>query len=203
MAYSSFCVEALAITKVSRLHASVDEKLACWTEGFSTADLNSDNFRVSLTGLLAFCIHSSWVCFPATIYRADIIFAADCREPSSSQGYQFISTHCIMTSSFHLSSFFHGLYFRRSRSVCENRRKFAPSKNFPLYGRCMRSFLDFCFVGTDDYRDWSHRFLLFGFVFTLFSEEVGSANKGSGSICCCCINRPMAREVLQSGIQYL
>ena len=28
-AYSSFCVEAFAITKVSRLHASAGEKLAC------------------------------------------------------------------------------------------------------------------------------------------------------------------------------
>ena len=28
-AYSSLCVEALAITKVSRLHAGADKKLAC------------------------------------------------------------------------------------------------------------------------------------------------------------------------------
>ena len=34
-------------------------KLACWTEGFSTADLELDNFGVLLTGSLVFCTHSS------------------------------------------------------------------------------------------------------------------------------------------------
>ena len=33
--------------------ATVDEKLACWTEGFSTTDLDFDSFRASL---LAFCV---------------------------------------------------------------------------------------------------------------------------------------------------
>ena len=44
--------------KVSKLHASAGEKLACRTEGFSTADLELDNFRASLTSLLRVCILS-------------------------------------------------------------------------------------------------------------------------------------------------
>ena len=49
-----FCMKALAITKVSSLHAGADEKLACQTEGFSTADLELDNCTcgASLTSLL-------------------------------------------------------------------------------------------------------------------------------------------------------
>ena len=35
---------------------AMGEKLACWAEGFSTTDLDLDNFGVSLTCLLAFCI---------------------------------------------------------------------------------------------------------------------------------------------------
>ena len=57
--YSSFRVEAFVIMKVARLHASVGKKLACWAEGFSTADLKLDNFGTSLTGSLVFYIHSS------------------------------------------------------------------------------------------------------------------------------------------------
>ena len=44
----------------------------------------------------------------------------DCREPSRSHGYQFVSTYHIMTSSTPPCSFFRGLYFCGSRSVREN-----------------------------------------------------------------------------------
>ena len=42
-------------------------KLACRTEGFSTADLNFDNFGASLTGSLAICIVAGWFFSTATI----------------------------------------------------------------------------------------------------------------------------------------
>ena len=47
--------------------ATVGEKLACWTEGFSTADLNFDNFGASLTGSLAFCTLAGWFFSTVTI----------------------------------------------------------------------------------------------------------------------------------------
>ena len=46
--------------------AALGEKLACRTEGFSTAHLDFDNFGVSLTGSLAICI-VGWFCSTATI----------------------------------------------------------------------------------------------------------------------------------------
>ena len=39
-----------------------------------------------------------WVSSAAIIYRADIIFAADCREPSCSHRYQFISHNDVSNS---------------------------------------------------------------------------------------------------------
>ena len=64
------------------------------------------------------CIIACWVCFAATIYGVDVIFAAD--GPSRSHWYQFVSlSQC--SHQFHLGSFFRSLYFRGSRSVRENR----------------------------------------------------------------------------------
>ena len=51
MAYSSFFEEAFANTKVSRLPPRARNWLV---NGFSTADLDFDNFRASLLDLLAF-----------------------------------------------------------------------------------------------------------------------------------------------------
>ena len=52
----------------------------------------------------------------------------DCREPSHSHGYQFVSMYHIMMSSIHIGSFFRSLYFRGSRSVCENCENLHPAK---------------------------------------------------------------------------
>ena len=52
----------------------------------------------------------------------------DYKKPSHSHGYQFVLTYHVMTSSIHLSSFFCGLYFRGSGSVCENRENLHPAK---------------------------------------------------------------------------
>ena len=71
------CVEVFAITKVSIVLPWMRNWL-CWSKGFSTADLDFDNFRASLTGLCAFCIVAGW--FFSTVQT-------DCREPSRSHGY--------------------------------------------------------------------------------------------------------------------
>ena len=48
-------------------YQALSEKLACWTKGFSTADLDFDNFQASLIGLLPFCIVAGWFFSTATI----------------------------------------------------------------------------------------------------------------------------------------
>ena len=63
MAQSSFCVEAFAITKVSRLQQWARNQRI----GFSTADLDFNNFGASLKDSLVFCIVSGFLFFTATI----------------------------------------------------------------------------------------------------------------------------------------
>ena len=62
-AQSSFCVGAFAITKVSRLQQWARN----WRIGFSTDDLNFNNFIASLTDLLVFCIVAGFLFFTVTI----------------------------------------------------------------------------------------------------------------------------------------
>ena len=58
------------------------KKLACWTERFSTADLDCDNFRASLTVSLVFRTVAGWFFSTATIYI---------------EGRQTVKNHCIHT----------------------------------------------------------------------------------------------------------
>ena len=88
------------LRKVSKLHASAGEKLACRTEGFSTADLELDNFQASFTSLLRVCT-LSWFC-------SDHL-------------------HTRWTSWFIFLRFTH-VYFRGSRSVRKNRENLYPTK---------------------------------------------------------------------------
>ena len=53
--------------------AAVGEKLACWTKGFSTADLVFDNFGASHTGSVAIFTEAGWFFLTVTIYSADIL----------------------------------------------------------------------------------------------------------------------------------
>ena len=130
-----FCVEAFTITKVSRLHVAADEKLACWTEGFTTAELDFDNFGVSLTGSLVLCIHSSRSVLQQP-FTGQTLFSwkTDCREPSCSHRYQFASTYHIITLSIPSWLIFLPFIFSRRRVCPRKSRKFALSENFLLYG---------------------------------------------------------------------
>ena len=47
--------------------AAMGKKLACWTEGFSTTDLNFANSGGSLMDLLAFCTVAGWFFFTVII----------------------------------------------------------------------------------------------------------------------------------------
>ena len=115
MAYSSFCVDASAITKVSRLPLWARNWLV--EQKDYTADLDFDNFGVS------FCIVAD--SFLQRPFRGQI----DCREPSHSHRYQFVSTYAHNDFiNFYLSLFFRGLYFRGSKSVCENCENLHPAK---------------------------------------------------------------------------
>ena len=126
---NKLCVEALAILKVSRLHAGADEKLACWTEGFSTADLDFDNFRVSLMGSLVFCIPISRLnLFCSNHLQGRHYFRGRQTVESHLIHTGIVSTYNVMTSSIHLGSFFCGLYFRGSRFVYENCENLHPVK---------------------------------------------------------------------------
>ena len=62
--------------------AAVGEKLVCWTEGFSTADVDFDNFGVSLTGLFTFCKVAGWL---VTLYSDHF------------QGRQTVENHLVHT----------------------------------------------------------------------------------------------------------
>ena len=116
-----FYVEAFRIRKVSKLPLWARN----WLIGLSTVDLD---FKASLMGLLAICIVAGWYFSTAAIL----------------EGRQTVENHLVHmgTSSYWCteihqfpSSFFRGFYFHRSRSVCKKIWKFAPSENFPLYGR--------------------------------------------------------------------
>ena len=109
-------------------HGSVDEKLPCWIEGFSTADLGFGNFGASLTGSLVFCIHNSRLSlFCSNHLQGRDYFHGRQTEENHLVHTGTISTYHIMTSSIHLGSFFRSLYFRGSKSVHKN------CKNFPLH----------------------------------------------------------------------
>jgi len=126
------CVEAFAITKVSRLHAGADENWLVEQKD-SAADLDFDNFGTSLTGSLVFCIHSSRLSlFCSNHLQGRHYFAADCGEPSRSHGYQFVLTHHIMTSSIHLGSFLCGLYFAEV-GLSAQIAKICTQRKFPPY----------------------------------------------------------------------
>ena len=65
----------------------------CWSQ--------THNFGAFLTGLLVFCLHRlvvGWVSSASTIYWSDIIFAADCREPSPSHRYKFVFHNDVINS---------------------------------------------------------------------------------------------------------
>jgi len=86
------------------------------------------NFGASLTGSLVFCIHSSRLSlFCSNHLQGRDYFHGRQTEENHLVHTGTISTYHIMTSSIHLGSFFRSLYFRGSRSVCENR------ENFPLH----------------------------------------------------------------------
>ena len=133
-AYSSFCVEAFAITKVSRLHAGAGEKLACWTEGFSTADLELDNFGASLTGSLVFCTHSSRLSLFCSDYSQGRHYFRGRQTVENHLVHTGTNLYHIMTSSIP-SWFIFSRFIFSWKLVCPRKsQKFAPSENFPLYG---------------------------------------------------------------------
>ena len=77
------------------------EKLACWTEGFSTADLDFNNFRASLTSSCPFCIVAGSF-FSTAPFKGQ----KDCREPymgtSSYQPHVITSSISILVCGFYL-----------------------------------------------------------------------------------------------------
>ena len=133
-AYSSFCVEAFAITKVSILHAGAGEKLASWTEGFSTADIEVDNFGASLTGSLAFCIHSSRLSLFCSNHLQGRHYFHGRQTVENHLDHTSTNSYHIMTSSIHhLGSIFLRFILSQKqvcRSVRENRENF-PQRKFP------------------------------------------------------------------------
>ena len=125
MVYFSFCGEAFAITKVSRLHDGAGEKLACWTEGFGTADLKLDNFGAFLTGLLVFCLHSRLSLFCSNHLLGRHYF----RARQTVENHTGTNSYGIMMSSIPSWFIFSWFIFSRKQVCPRKLRKF----NFPLY----------------------------------------------------------------------
>ena len=100
---------------------------ACWTEIFSTADLDCDNFRASLTVSLVFHTVAGWFFSTVTIYI---------------EGRQTVKNHCIHTGASlywhaHImtsSIFIMVSIFAEAGLSVKKLRKFAPSENLLLYG---------------------------------------------------------------------
>ena len=115
--YGDFCVY------VSIKTTTEDEKLACWTEEFSTTDLNSnldfDSFRVSLLGSFGILFSS----------RLNSLYSNHLENHLVHTGTSLYECAHIMTSS---NSTFAD--FISQKQIClQKLRKFAPSENFLLY----------------------------------------------------------------------
>ena len=117
-----FCVKALAITKVSNLHAGAGKKTGlsnrriqhCWSR---TQQLWSVSY-VSVTGSFVVGIHSSRVSlFCSDHLQGRHYFRGRGREPSRS-----------ITSSIPSWFIFSRFIFHGSRSVCENCENLHPAK---------------------------------------------------------------------------
>ena len=126
-AESSFCVKAFTIMIVSRLPTWAGN----WLRRIQHTALDFDNFKASLTGLLAFYIYSSRL----------ILLYSDHLEGRQTIENQLVHTgtssyrctHKITSSIFILVHFFLVLFSRKQ--VCPRKSwKFPPSKNFPLCG---------------------------------------------------------------------
>ena len=123
-AWSSFCVDAFEITKVSRLLLRARNRRV----GFSTADLNFDNFRAS---------HG----FVGILYSSRLILLYS----NHLEGRQTVENHLVhigtnsyrhthvTTSSISILVFFLRFLFSRNQVCPRKSQKFALSENFPLY----------------------------------------------------------------------
>ena len=135
-AYSSFCVEALAITQRYQDCMPVQTKNWLVERKDSEMLISTSTTSECLLRVRWYFVYivAGWVCFAATIYRADIIsWQTDCREPSRSHKDQFVSPYHIMTSSIPSRFISSGFIFSRKQACPWKLRKFAHSENFPVY----------------------------------------------------------------------
>ena len=131
-AWSSFCVEAFEITKVSRQPPRAGNRRVgfSWSRPFN-------NFGTShgFVGIL----DSS---------RLILLYS------NHLEGRQTVQNHLVHIGArndvinFHLSAFFFAVFIFARKQACPRKsRKFAPSENFPLYGSM---YIDLYYIFLDD-----------------------------------------------------